>query len=628
MKRILSIFAIAFLFALTAEASDLLTPADFGLQMDRHHQIDLKKLPPNIIVGNFNGDCYPDIARFSGERVEVFFRQGNFFPSEPCLVKYFDKTITSIRTEGEIWVDWWDIMVTLSDGREERIQNSPGGLRIEPENHPFEKFTPPRYVSEVDFELVWQSEAKPWGMDRCAVGDIDNDNIIELVTWYKESHYADSAFILIYKSVGDDEYELFMEERFETEQDNDALSHILITDLDQNGQKELIYTYDRLYVWEFTSPGNYIMYEPGTYFFLAVADVKVCDVDQDSVLGLAIVLRNSGLEPPCYYNVLEFSGKNSTYFWMYPTAMIWQDWVDDRLAVGDFDNDGIEDIVSGNAAYVWGYDPVDIQYFRYDTTAAHNFSQHWLQTGVASSCATPVVEDLDNDGLNELFAGGLCNTGGSAFVYEGTGFEQGEVTWRDTTSLVFGPNESQYGFIDDDPTVISLVIYGISYGETTIYLNSYIDSQYTFIWQSAPICSVGCHNPYLVDIDQDVEMNILLAGLVIGSTPNYCLDFEEVSNAVFPSESEFDKGEISMFHCYPNPFNTGTMITYYLEAKSSVFLTIYDILGRKLYNYEENHAYAGVHQIFWDTEQYSSGIYFISLQTDYNRQVLKTLLLK
>jgi len=45
----------------------LLTPSDFGLHLNQCRQIDLHKLPPNIVIGNFNGDNYPDIARFIGE---------------------------------------------------------------------------------------------------------------------------------------------------------------------------------------------------------------------------------------------------------------------------------------------------------------------------------------------------------------------------------------------------------------------------------------------------------------------------------------------------------------------------------------------------------------------------------
>ena len=102
------------------------------------------------------------------------------------------------------------------------------------------------------------------------------------------------------------------------------------------------------------------------------------------------------------YVVEEFSHKASWPNYQYVFSTItnfWQDWIDGRLAVGDFDNDGAVDIVSGNFANVWSYDPVPIQYFRYDSTNAYNFTQEWLETGLWLSCATPVIDDFDGDRL-------------------------------------------------------------------------------------------------------------------------------------------------------------------------------------------------------------------------------------
>jgi len=141
----------------------------------------------------------------------VYLNQCGRYNKTPTYTKTYDQHLTGIRCQGEIWIDYWDIIVTQADGQEERIVNQMGRLELEPEPGGFRKYTsPPQKVSEADFQLVWESEARPFGMDKSAVGDVDSDGIMELCTWWKQNLTADSAFILIYKNIGDNNYELYM----------------------------------------------------------------------------------------------------------------------------------------------------------------------------------------------------------------------------------------------------------------------------------------------------------------------------------------------------------------------------------------------------------------------------------
>jgi flagellar hook assembly protein FlgD len=84
---------------------------------------------------------------------------------------------------------------------------------------------------------------------------------------------------------------------------------------------------------------------------------------------------------------------------------------------------------------------------------------------------------------------------------------------------------------------------------------------------------------------------------------------------------------------YPNPFTSETAITYKLNKQSDVLVTIYDILGREVKNYEIGWQSAGVHGILWDGrndlgERVSTGIYFYKLQMGKESLVNKMVFMK
>ena len=625
-KPLLFIIVICALSNGVSAVESVLSPADFGLILTERGQIDMTALPTNIAVGHFNGDCYPDIARFEGSRLEVFISKGWGFPIEPSMMKYFEQPIKSIRLEGPIWTDNWDIVLTMLDDTEETIPNHRGCLQLEDEVNLFKKYaSPPPRVCETDFELVWESEPRPYGMDRCAVGDLDNDGIIELVTWWKEAMWADTAYMLIYKSIGDDEYELFMEERFYTEDPNNTcLTYLLITDLDQNGQKELVYTREFVYFWEFSAPGVYHARRSDFGFSRAVVDATVSDVDQDGVPELAFLCSNWGLQPPTQYYIEEYEYKTFYYFGFHNITGFYQDWIDMRFAIGDFDNDGIVNMVSGNSAGVSGLYPVDIQYFCYDSTVTWNFSQHWLSTGYALSCCTPVIVDFDNDGLNELYAGGLSGNGGAAWLYEGTGFEQGTVTWIDTATSPNGPNEAKYGFIDYMPSVVSVHILAGLPDDSQLLLWCYTENYFENVWQSSVQDCVAYHNPFIVDVDLDNKRSIIVAG----NWWRKIHDWEQVSVGVRIFESDNPPDLVKLYQNYPNPFNSSTSITYSINEISDIVLEIFDISGREVYSHARSIQLPGFHTIDWDASGLSSGIYMINLRIDNKSETRKAVLMK
>ncbi len=85
---------------------------------------------------------------------------------------------------------------------------------------------------------------------------------------------------------------------------------------------------------------------------------------------------------------------------------------------------------------------------------------------------------------------------------------------------------------------------------------------------------------------------------------------------------------------YPNPFNNSTEIKFVVKQKSTVNITIYNVLGKTIRHLYNRQVSTGTYKIIWDcknnNEEYmSSGIYFLNanFNNEYNKTI-KLLLLK
>ena len=67
---------------------------------------------------------------------------------------------------------------------------------------------------------------------------------------------------------------------------------------------------------------------------------------------------------------------------------------------------------------------------------------------------------------------------------------------------------------------------------------------------------------------------------------------------------------------YPNPFDQRITIELTFREKSEITVSIYNQLGGKVATIFEGSKEKGIHQLTWNFENISPGIYFIKLQTD------------
>jgi hypothetical protein len=83
-----------------------------------------------------------------------------------------------------------------------------------------------------------------------------------------------------------------------------------------------------------------------------------------------------------------------------------------------------------------------------------------------------------------------------------------------------------------------------------------------------------------------------------------------------------------LYQNYPNPFNPATTIKFGLPQAGKVDITIYNQLGQKVETLISKEMEAGYHELQWSAVQYSSGVYFYTINAGQFKSVKKMLLLK
>ncbi|MBN2200800.1 discoidin domain-containing protein, partial [bacterium] len=79
---------------------------------------------------------------------------------------------------------------------------------------------------------------------------------------------------------------------------------------------------------------------------------------------------------------------------------------------------------------------------------------------------------------------------------------------------------------------------------------------------------------------------------------------------------------------YPNPFNPQTTISYSIEAKGRVRMTVHNAVGQEVDRLVNADLAAGPHQAVWNAKDRPSGVYFVRLEAGGSVRIRKMVLLK
>jgi len=103
------------------------------------------------------------------------------------------------------------------------------------------------------------------------------------------------------------------------------------------------------------------------------------------------------------------------------------------------------------------------------------------------------------------------------------------------------------------------------------------------------------------------------------SNPSYERIIEDlmVERPVNTHNNQINKPkDYKLLQNYPNPFNPSTTIQYYLPKKQKVEIKVYNVLGQLTATLVNRKVSAGYHEIEFNGENVSSGVYLYAMKTD------------
>ena len=127
------------------------------------------------------------------------------------------------------------------------------------------------------------------------------------------------------------------------------------------------------------------------------------------------------------------------------------------------------------------------------------------------------------------------------------------------------------------------------------------------------------------DVGKDQELDLSTTKVLAGGGLIYKTDsftVLEMSGTTIIPEQFF------LSEPFPNPFNSTVRLNFGLPESAEVFISIFDIHGRKITTLTNSEFKTGIHSLTWDGSATASGIYFVGMTTGEFRSIRKITLVK
>jgi len=504
-----------------------------------------------------------------------------------------------------------------------------------------------------------------------SLADLDGDGDQDLVVGYSES-----GAVRYYQNLGTAQQAIFLESESETWFDVGLYAYPWLSDLDHDGDFDLLVGRDGYNFYFYRNTGN-----TATWTWTAASSL-FAGLGQDTYWNSPCLadLTGDGLQElifgtaagPLHYAVN--TGTAAVPEWTANSSLF-----GGVLDVGgasnpvffDWDSDGDLDLFSGsalgsikyyeNTGNVWGpaWTPDNAPFSNID---------HSLYSAVA-------VGDLDADGLPDLVVGDLSgnlffhhNTG-TGFSYQAdmfTGINLGgwssprlyDLDYDQDLDLVIGRENGTISYYENTGnatvahwTADELLFSGIDVGNNAVISlgDVNLDRNLDLItgdlfheiqafslehgsWVEHPELVNGLTagqnaTPALADLNGDGDLDLTVGNY--DGTFNY---YENL-NIVSIVEPKQQPQHVRLDPAFPNPFNPSTTISYGLTVASNVSLCIYDISGRVIKQLINGAQQASAYRQVWDGQDSKhhpapAGVYLARLTAGQSVQTIKLLLLR
>ncbi len=110
---------------------------------------------------------------------------------------------------------------------------------------------------------------------------------------------------------------------------------------------------------------------------------------------------------------------------------------------------------------------------------------------------------------------------------------------------------------------------------------------------------------------------------VMNNVLDFLGDLTNVSDNITQTPQEY-----VLYQNYPNPFNPNTKISWQMLEAGFVTIIIYDVLGRQIKTLVNEYKQTGVHEITFNADDLSSGVYYYQLKTEKYTTTNKMMVIK
>ncbi|MBI5471182.1 MAG: T9SS type A sorting domain-containing protein [Ignavibacteriae bacterium] len=298
----------------------------------------------------------------------------------------------------------------------------------------------------------------------------------------------------------------------------------------------------------------------------------------------------------------------------------------------DVDNDGDKDLFAG-------VDNGRMRFFRnIGLPQSPQFAQQPYVTDSIDvlNNSVPAFADIDNDGDKDLFVGGK---NGAIRFYRNDGSASNLLlTLVSPTYAGISIGQDTYitpVFTDYDADGDFDLFFGADDGRVELYENIGSQSSAQFVRRTDRFGNTSPTqqtSPTFVDVDGDGDQDLFVGNRKGG------MQFYRNNRIMASVIAGMKPSATKLFQNFPNPFNPSTAISFVIPGgglRSSVNLTVFDLLGREVATLVDETKPSGEFTVTWDGRLHNkqstdapSGVYFYKLTTDNTSQVKKMLLVR